>query len=1063
MATVPQPDIYGLAAGSAWVYGGRAADASPPPPPPSNSFASAAITSATGGPTTPFAFGQVFCQGDLPVGSYLAGLQVDVKTTWSDGSAQWGVVSGTAPLLAGQAGTVGLALGAPLSGAAITTAALAALTASVTTDAYGSATWSGTDWNTPVETWASGPAMSSWVYRKQIGTDAHLVACLEVRAWATGDIDVLPYVENGYLRVAAPGQRSATYTFTLAGTARFSALIDLLNHQRTPLLDGVLLSHWVGADKAFNVKHDSAYMQSTELVPTYAAVISPTSGLVTGAPTTFTPLQLGRYEAYMPGTGYSPSIGLLPQWDVLHLTSTASSTWELVQRQGYSAGRFGFHFRDETTGKPLSFASYPNLQLADGSGIGANAGPSGGATLTPAPTGGVPDTWDLPHHPATGYFAALITGRPYHVETAQFVATIHYLKNSVLNRQGSSGLLLTGAGAVTLRGAAWSLRSLAMAGMVTPDNSPLKAQFFNSLGANAAYYHATYVAQPNNPLGLVHPYKDYNITDSIYTSAAWQHDFFVSAWGLILAMRPAISPTNWVKAQQFFNYISFGIVGRLGRPDVPTEWPYFDANTYYETAFAPSATPDWVSGAGPWYANWGEAYVASYTSAGAAPVANPTGALRGGYFPEGQSFWGNMHPAIAYAARHGAPGAETAWNRLTAAINYSSLSWVNGPESSVIPAKKRPSWLTSHAVNEWFPVPNSQLTLWSGWEAMPGSGFWGDRNMFVRAENGAALNEDTSEFWMFGGGHADYYGNELLSFSLDTETPGWNLRCARSTTANVKLYGSGGSDWTWNLDGKPASRHTYQGTHFIRKLNRYMAFDGFTWPAATGRPIVPATFDPVAGTWDGQATWTMPTPIPYNAGPGAFAKHPITEDMYWMPGNGYSMWKLDTTTKVWSVITGDIGSGLARFPVTECAAIDPKRNALTYLTTRGSASANAPRLTQINLTTGARTELSIAASAAWTDFQTKYTDHSSGLTYVSDGDYFLFYFGGTGTAGRIWKLTPNATTTWDLAELVMTGTVAESFGVALGNVLTRFRHVPALNAVVVLPLATSPMYMARLA
>lgn len=367
------------------------------------------------------------------------------------------------------------------------------------------------------------------------------------------------------------------------------------------------------------------------------------------------------------------------------------------------------------------------------------------------------------------------------------------------------------------------------------------------------------------------------------------------------------------------------------------------------------------------------------------------------------------------------------------------------------------------AINEWVEVPNSVLEQWTDWEGMPSSGMWGWRNFLVNAENGAALDEASCDLWMFGGGHGNFYGNEVLSFPLASESPGWKQRCARSATDKVKAYGSVGKDWTWNLDGKPASRHTYQGTQFIRKLNRYMAYDGFTWPNAAGRPVVPATLNPVTGVWDDASTWTAPTPFPYNAGPGAFAKHPQTEDIYMMPGNGYSLWKLNTTTKAWSQINADIGSGTARFPSTECATIDTARNALTFLTTRGGTGANLPRCTQINLTTGARTEISINASAAWTDFQTLNSDHA-GLHYVESGDHFLYYFGGTGTGGRIWKLTPNKWTAWDLVELKMTGKVVpDGIGVARGNVLTRFRHVPRLNAVVCLVDASQPIYMARMA
>ena len=42
------------------------------------------------------------------------------------------------------------------------------------------------------------------MYRKQVGTDAHLVAWLEVRLFPGGLVEILPSIENGYLLVTGP-------------------------------------------------------------------------------------------------------------------------------------------------------------------------------------------------------------------------------------------------------------------------------------------------------------------------------------------------------------------------------------------------------------------------------------------------------------------------------------------------------------------------------------------------------------------------------------------------------------------------------------------------------------------------------------------------------------------------------------------------------------------------------------------------------------------------------------------------------------------------------------------
>ncbi|MCW5632278.1 MAG: hypothetical protein KIT17_03000 [Rubrivivax sp.] len=626
-------------------------------------------------PAAPFVVGFAFRQGDIPSGSYITAsipeVQATVKNRWPDGSVKFAVIAGRAALASSTPSAVALnATGVAPGGAALTLADLKAtgVTAAVSAGGFGTANWSGTDWDTPAQTWVSGPFMSSWIYRRQIGSDAHLVAWLEVRLFLGGAVEVLPWVENGYLRVAGPTAKSATYTFTLGGTQRFSAPINLLNHQRTPLVAGTALSHWLGTDPAVTLRHDAAYLQSTRLVPRYWASVSPSAGAVTSLPSTYVPLQLGSLPSAMGAAGYDPSIGLLPEWEVLYLTSTASTVWAAVQRNAYSAGRFGIHFRDESTHRPLRFSAYPNLVLDGSSGV-TGTGSSSTNSYTPAAGGGSPPTYTNTHCPSLGYFAYLVTGRPYHLETAQFQATAHFLKNNDTSRGYTAGVLRTNVGANTTRGAAWSLRTLAQAAAITPDGDALQAELIASVEANLNYYHGRYVAQPNNPFGFVTPYTDYTSGDNITFGATWQQDFFTAAIGMMKALRLPLSSSGTAKLDAFFAWKARSVVGRFGGTG-STEFLYRDAASY-TIAEAPSDNADWTGGSGPWYASWGAIYDATYASA--SPGSRVDGALRGAYFPEATSYWGNLQPALAYAVEHGVPGAQEAYNRMTGASNWSQL------------------------------------------------------------------------------------------------------------------------------------------------------------------------------------------------------------------------------------------------------------------------------------------------------------------------------------------------------------------------------------------------------
>jgi hypothetical protein len=646
------------------------------------------LTSAVGGANLPFALGFAFRKGDVPAGAQVAGniasLQVSGKNWWPDGSLKFATISGRADLVAGVARTIKLGVGAAGGGAALTTADLRAtgVTANIGAGGFGAVAWSGADWDAPFQSWISGPQMSSWVYRKAVGSDPHLVAWLEVRLYTGGAVEILPWIENGYLNVAAPTNKNAEYVFSMGGTERFRAAFDLPNHCRSVLISGARFSHWLGADPQIVPNHDKAYLQATRLVPTYGAVVPATASVWSSLSQTYSPLQQGNYANAMGMGGYQTAIGLLPEWDVLYLVSNNVRAYAGVITNGYGAGRFGIHYRDETTKRPLRFSSYPNLVTEGSASTGiANTGASSRETYTPTPRGTAPPVWDSPHHPSIGFTAYLLTGRFYFMEEVQFAATLNYLKNTDVTRSFSSGVFLSHAGANTTRGAAWAIRTLAQAACVTPDNDPLRAEFGASMTANAEYYYATYIARPNNPFGFVAPYSNYTTGSGHYSEAAWMQDFFTAAIGYAVDLEPALTPASMGKLSTFFAWKAQSIIGRLGGT-APTDYLFRQA-AVYTVAVAPSETVNFVDGTGPWYKNWGEIYAATLKT------ANPgtTGPLSGGNYPEATSYWGNLQPAIAYAVQHKVPGAQAAYTRMASAPNWSDFAKdVNGaPVWSVVP------------------------------------------------------------------------------------------------------------------------------------------------------------------------------------------------------------------------------------------------------------------------------------------------------------------------------------------------------------------------------------------
>ena len=637
-----------------------------------------ALSSGTAVSAAPFCLGFAFKKGDVPAGQGVVGsianLQVVPKNRWPDGSLKFAVVAGRADLAAGQALTVTLAPGASTGGTALALADLKAtgVTASVGCGSFGSVAWATTDWDAPFQSWVSGPQMSSWVYRKAVGTDAHLVAWLEVRLYAGGAVEVLPWIENGYLLVAGPTNKSATFTFTLGATQRVSAAIDLPHHCRTPLVSGTALSSWLGPDPQVTPRHDVRYLQASELVPSYRVALTTSAGTDALATTAYTPLQQSNFTYdtdSMPSPGYQQPIGLLPAHDVMYLACSEAAGFGSVVRNGFSAGRYPIHYRDETTNRPLRFSSYPNLVISDGSGYYGNGSSSTG-TVTPTVSGTAPPTWDPAHSPSVGFMAYLVTGFWYFMEECQFAATTNYLgmTDTTAMRTGSDGILHPVYGGWQTRASAWGIRALCQALCVTPDNdTALQGEFVSSFQRNVEFHHSRYIAQANNPFGFIEPAENYGNQQG--TGAAWQQDFVTAAWGYARALSLPISSTHTSKLAAFFDWKARSIIGRVG--PMGQFW-YINADPYV-MRFAPVDLPDFIGGTGPWYSDWTGIYAATYASP-PAWLGSTDSVLAGEYFGEAvKGLWGNLQPALAYAVRFSVPGASDAYNRMVGASNWQTV------------------------------------------------------------------------------------------------------------------------------------------------------------------------------------------------------------------------------------------------------------------------------------------------------------------------------------------------------------------------------------------------------
>src|SRR6185312_4018837 len=288
----------------------------------------------------------------------------------------------------------------------------------------------------------------------------------------------------------------ADYTVTLnvAGTTTYSGTLAHWALTRWSRVD------WYTGGAPVIPQHDPAYLRSTRMVLNYG-LLSPDSAAYTGLNNTVNPapFSLGDYSAIMGNEGAQQDIGPLPRWEALYCTKADSRAYTATVGNARCYGRWSIHYRNETTGRPVDYGSYPTYSVDNGA-------------FPPAPTGGTTGAnYNIAHHPSAGYLAYLIEGRWSQLEEAQMQASMIGLSEEapIRTTAGYSKRIIgnNGGGALSTRGYAWALGSVAQAAAISP----------TSLGTNGIS--AADLAQ-SQWLGA-----------SVADSAQWAHDYYIASTG----------------------------------------------------------------------------------------------------------------------------------------------------------------------------------------------------------------------------------------------------------------------------------------------------------------------------------------------------------------------------------------------------------------------------------------------------------------------------------------------------------------------------------------------------
>lgn len=241
---------------------------------------------------------------------------------------------------------------------------------------------------------------------------------------------------------------------------------------------------------------------------------------------TFGPMGIGPLVKSMPTSGGRSEIGPLPQWTAGWVVSQKNQFHDVMMAIADTSGSWSIHFRDESTGVPVSIEDHPTLALSSE----ANPPEDRVRSCDFGPDCIRVYKDDTAHQPSIAFLPYIISGDYYLLEEVQFWASRNNVTAPERYRGYELGLVES---ANQTRGSAWSLRNLAQAAFASPDNHQLKPHFESLLKNNAVEYESIYLSDPDasNTYGaLVSSGQGGTVT------SPWQDDYVTFAVGYAVGL-----------------------------------------------------------------------------------------------------------------------------------------------------------------------------------------------------------------------------------------------------------------------------------------------------------------------------------------------------------------------------------------------------------------------------------------------------------------------------------------------------------------------------------------------
>ncbi len=335
------------------------------------------------------------------------------------------------------------------------------------------------------------------------------------------------------------------------------------------------------------------------------------------------------------------------------------------------------------------------------------------------------------------------------------------------------------------------------------------------------------------------------------------------------------------------------------------------------------------------------------------------------------------------------------------------------------------SVLDSLPAGHWYEVPESSIYSQLG----------GIKPNVMEPWSGAAYDTKRDRLVVWGGGHNNYYGNELYAFDINSlhwqqltlDTP------ADQRQLNSDIY----------LDGLPSSRHTYNGLEYLPNIDRFFSAGG----------SVPGSGGCQGATWlydfdevPAESGWQKVADGP--GGCGNLTAYDSVTGHVWLVKDG-KLQRYDplNPSDPWNTYLDN-----ADFEYYMTGAIDPNRRKLVYI---GGTNYGGPAMTVVY---DIADPASVSGGWSPTTGANEIEDSkAAGFVFDPKTDRFVAWNGGD----KVYALDPDSLV-WYRMDAAKSNLVVPSRPSAMGT-YGRFRYIPSKNLYVLVNAIDQNVFLYKLA